>query len=153
MKLSFRRSVWMSTLVAVAVSAVAGQAGADVQDPGARKRLGKAGEWKDTMVGVVLNEKIYTVEKGGGLYKTDMTTGKWEQIPKASFPKAKFLMAAGSNLYYSNTDGDLYVVNPSKGTKSRLGARGVWKNVVKAVGLNGSLYSAFSWFINRTVSA
>lgn len=113
-------------------------------EPGDRKRIGGAGEWQNTVAVATLKNNLYSVESDGTLYSTDLKTGKWKPLGKSKYPGTKFLCTAGNSLYVSQGDGSVFRVNPATGLKQRLGAAGVWKNVIKATSLSGGLYSVTS---------
>lgn len=117
------------------------QARANVGD---RTRLGQAGEWKDTIGAVVSNNRLYTIEKSGALYVTDLSNGKWSQIGKAEFANTRFLFAVAPNLYTIETDGSLYRVSQVNGAWSRVGQAGEWRNTIAGTILNGRLYTVES---------
>ncbi len=104
----------------------------------------RAEDWKNTIAAVVLNDRLYTVEKSGALYGTDLTTGKWVQIGKAEFSKTRFLFAGNQNLLSIETDGSLYRINPANGAWVGLGKAGEWKATVGGTFLGGKLYTADS---------
>lgn len=103
--------------------------------------VGKAGDWKDTISGAVLNNKLYSVESSGALYETNVSTGTWKQIGKSEFQNTKFIFVNGDNLFTIETDGSLYKVNPSNGNWVPVGKPGVWKNTVAGATLGGKLYT------------
>ena len=100
-----------------------------------------AGEWDNTIALTTLNGYLYTIEKSGALYRTDLTNGKWVQLGKTDFANTAFLFAGTQNLYTIETDGSLYRVSPVNGAWSRVGQAGDWKRTSALVILNNSLYS------------
>ena len=66
--------------------------------------------WKDTVTGSTLGGKLYTIEKSGVLYETNLDSGKWKQLGKADFAKTAFSIAADKNIYTIEADGNLYEV-------------------------------------------
>ena len=50
-----------------------------------------AGEWNNTIALTILGGRLYTIEKSGLLYRTDLTNGKWVQLGKADFANTQFL--------------------------------------------------------------
>ena len=134
------RSCWRWFCILVLASAVGAlqQVRADVGD---RTRIGQAGEWKDTIAAVSLNSRLYSIEKSGALYVTDLPGGRWRQIGKTEFGNTRFMFAAGPSLYTIETDGSLYQVSPSNGAWARVGKAGDWKNTIAGAALNGRLYT------------
>lgn len=100
-----------------------------------------AGEWGDTIALTILNDVLYTIEKSGALYRTDLNNGKWVQVGKAEFANTQFMFGDRQSLYTIETDGSLYRVSPSDGTWSRIGQSGDWKDTGALAKLNNSLYS------------
>ncbi|MDQ2976014.1 MAG: hypothetical protein M3R69_11475 [Acidobacteriota bacterium] len=99
------------------------------------------GEWDDTIALTTLNGYLYTIEKSGALYRTDLTNGKWVQLGKTDFANTEFLFAGNQNLFTIETDGSLYRVSPVNGAWSRVGQAGAWRGTSALVTLNNSLYS------------
>ena len=110
-------------------------------EPGDRKRLGKAGNWKNTVAGAVLKNNLYSVESSGVLYSTDLKSGKWKPVGRAVFGRTKILLAANSSLYSIETDGNLYRINPANGGRHRIGKAGEWKNTLNGATASNQLYS------------
>jgi hypothetical protein len=108
---------------------------------GAWGRLGPAGAWKDTMCGVVLNGRLYTVETSGCLYVTDLTRGTWQQIGKAEFGNTAWMFAAHDSLFTIETDGSLYRVNPKDGSWVRVGPERAWRGTRAGAVLASRLYT------------
>ncbi len=98
-------------------------------------------EWGNTIAVTTLGGRLYSIEKSGALYQTDLATGKWVQIGKPEFARTAFLFADDRNLYTIDFDGTLYRVSPSNGTWNRVGQAGEWKNTGAAVTLNNNLFS------------
>ncbi len=107
-------------------------------------QLAVAGDWDNTIAAVVMNDRLYTVEKGGALYETNVSSGKWVQIGKQDFANTKFLFAGGQSLLTIESDGSLYRVSPTNGSWVQLGKSGDWKGTVAGTFLGGKLYTAES---------
>ena len=74
-------------------------------------QLGGAGEWKETLAGVVLKGKLYTTESNGCFYETDLNSGAWVQLGNADFGDTKFMFAAGEDVCTIEKSGSLYRVH------------------------------------------
>src|SRR6185436_7902518 len=85
-------------------------------------------QWGNTIALTTLRGTLYTIEKTGALYRTDLNTGKWAQLGKADFGNTRFLFADTQNLYTIEVDGSLYRINPVSGVWNRVGQDGAWKN-------------------------
>jgi hypothetical protein len=109
---------------------------------GSRARVGPPGAWRDTLAVAVLNGQLYSVEKSGVLYVTDLATGTWKPIGKPAFKATTHLFAAGKSLYTIEKDGSLYRVNPGDGSWKSLGKAGDWRGTLAGVVHNGVLYTA-----------
>jgi hypothetical protein len=138
MQISMSRFAAKSAFLALGVVATFGQAKAE---PGDRKLLGKAGDWKNTVAGTTLKNRLYTVETDGSLYNTDLKTGKWQKVGKSGFAKTKFLFTTGAYITALESDGSLYRVNPVTGQRLRLGKAGDWKDTIKGTTVNGNIYT------------
>jgi hypothetical protein len=101
---------------------------------GAKTRLGKPGEWKDTINGAVASNQIYTVEKSGALYKTNPVNGQWAPLGKPEFGGTVLILGrdkvgyAETGVFTIEGDGSLYTINPSNGTWKNLGKPALWKS-------------------------
>lgn len=100
-----------------------------------------AGAWSGTIALTTLGGSLYTIEKSGALYRTDLSSGRWVQLGKADFGNTAFMFADEQSLYTIETDGSMYRVSPMNGSWSRLGQAGAWKDTVALVPLSSSLYS------------
>ena len=105
-------------------------------------RLGKAGDWANTLAGAVLDGKLYSAEKSGVLYATDLASGDYRPIGEAVFGNTRFLFASAASLFSIEADGSLYRISPADGTYGRLGKAGDWANTLAGAVLDGKLYSA-----------
>lgn len=101
----------------------------------------KQGDWRDTIALTIFNGHLYTIEKNGALYRTDLTTDKWIQLGKPDFATTQFLFADNQNLYTIETDGSLYRVSPVNGAWSQVGQAGDWRDTSALVTLDNRLYS------------
>lgn len=121
-------------------------------DDGGWVPLGPVGAWKGTVAGAVLDGRLYTVERAGGLWATDLGTGKWQAVGKPEFGKTKHLLAAGNRLYSIEGDGSLFRIDPADGSWAAVGPAGGWKSTVAGTVMNNQLYTVESngglWFTN-----
>ncbi len=108
---------------------------------GSWKQIGEPKAWTNTIAGVALNGKLYTVEQSGALYVTDPASGVWTQLGKPDFAATTLMMAASGKLFTIEQDGSLYQIDPANGFWKRLGTAGSWANTIAGVGLNGKLYT------------
>lgn len=91
-----------------------------------------AADWSNTIAAVVLDGSLYTIEKSGALYRTDLSSGKYVQVGKAEFGRTRMMFAGPQNLFTLETDGSLYRVSPNDGSWKRVGKAGDWKNTTAA---------------------
>jgi hypothetical protein len=108
---------------------------------GAWQQVGAEGAWKATIAGTILRGKLYSAERNGGLYMTDLESGKWQPIGKAEFAETKFLVSAGPSLYTIETSGTLYRVNPDDGSWQQVGGGGKWIQTIAATPLGGRIFT------------
>jgi hypothetical protein len=111
-------------------------------DEGDWVRVGPAGAWQPTVAGTIFKGQLYTAENNGGLYRTNLLTGEWQQIGNADFANTVRMYAAGDSLYTIETDGSLYRVNPIDGSWAQVGPGGEWKATIAGTIFNGALYTA-----------
>ena len=109
---------------------------------GSWARVGKAGDWKNTIALYPMNLfTLYSIERNGVLYKTDLDSGRWVQVGKAEFANTRFMFGDGVYLYTIEADGSLYRVNSRNGTWKRLGRAGDWKNTILGVDYETRIYT------------
>ena len=109
--------------------------------PGDWKQLGKPREWRGVRTGTSIGDKLYTTEKGGGLYVTDGATGSWKAIGQPIFGKTVFLTHSGDTLYSMEKDGSLYSINTTDGSWKQIGEAGAWGATTTGVVHEGKLYT------------
>jgi hypothetical protein len=106
-----------------------------------KSTVGAAGGWANTIAGVGMKGKIYTVESGGALYATDPATGSWKQLGKPDFANTAFIFDAGGKLCTIEKDGSMYLVDPANGSWKQSGKAGDWKGTVAGAGQKGMVYT------------
>ncbi len=111
------------------------------QSSGAWTTIGKPGNWKNTTVGAMIGDTLYTVEREGQMYETNTRNGSWRQIGKTDYLRTKFLYSGGSKLYTIENDGYFYSINPSSGASQKIGNSNDWLNTNRSVMFAGKLYS------------
>lgn len=84
----------------------------------------RAADWSNTIAAATFGNDLYTIEKAGALYRTDLRTGKWQQVGKADFASTRMLIAGPKNLFTIETNGSLYRVSPLDGSWSGVGKTG-----------------------------
>lgn len=134
-----KRSVTICLFVSVLLTAGALKASARHDDRSTPTT--STGEWGNTIALTILGGRLYTVEKSGALYRTDLSTGRWVQLGKAEFGNTRLMFAAGQNLFTIETDGSLYRVSPVDGSWGRMGEAGAWKDTISVVTFNNDLFS------------
>jgi hypothetical protein len=82
---------------------------------GSWTQLGESGAWKNALGGAVLNDHLYTAEKDGHLYSTNLKTGKRRPVGAAAYDTTRFMFASVESLYTIETSGNLYHVNARPG--------------------------------------
>ncbi len=84
---------------------------------------------------------LYTVERSGILYETNLATGVWKQIGKAEFGKTRYIVGEGESLY-TIENGGLYRINPANGSWGLVGKADDWSGTRAVALLADQLYSA-----------
>lgn len=110
-------------------------------EEGSWQRIGPIGGWKHTLAGAFLQDRLYTVEPNGVLWRTDLDTGAWTQVGRAEFGNTAFMFALRENLYTIETTGSLYQVSPDNGSWRQIGVTGSWKNTLAGAILKDQLYT------------
>ena len=110
-------------------------------EEGSWQRVGPIGGWKNTLAGVFLKDRLYTVETNGILWRTNVETGVWTAVGRAEFANTRFMFAAGGCLYTIETNGCLYRVGPDDGSWTQVGAAGDWSNTRAGCVLGDRLYT------------
>lgn len=109
---------------------------------GSWKRVGEAGDWKNTIALFPMTlDTLYSIERSGALYKTDLASGRWVQLGKAEFANTRFMFGDGVYLYTIEADGSLYRVSSRNGTWSGLGRAGDWKNTIVGTSYKTGIYT------------
>jgi hypothetical protein len=138
---------------------------------GGWERVGRAGDWADTITGTVwqfdaqaarefnLGRRatlppgtpvppdepdgiLLTVETNGGLYATTPSNGVWLQVGKPQFADTRFMFFVQGRLYTIEGDGNLYQVHPALGDWRKIGASGAWQGTIAGTVLNDRIYTA-----------
>src|SRR6266542_2722145 len=128
---------WFCILMLMVAAGALHQAKADVGD---WKRIGKAGEWKNTIALATMNDRLYTIESGG-LYRINPANGSWGLVGKAddwSGTRAVALLA--DQLYSANKSGALYQSSLATGRWVTVGKR-QFGNTAYLFVVNYKLYS------------
>jgi hypothetical protein len=102
------------------------------------------GDWKETKVGTIFEGRLFTIEKKGTLFATEVESGKYVAVGKPIFANTAFLFAGEDSLYTITRDGNLYRVHPKDGKAQQLGQPGAWKNTLAGAFLGGALYTVES---------
>jgi hypothetical protein len=77
---------------------------------GTKTPLGQPAAWKNVINGTVLNDRLYTVGKGGFLNCTDPRTAQRQRVGAAEFGATQFIVPSGDKLYTIEESGNLYRV-------------------------------------------
>lgn len=96
---------------------------------GTATNIGPEGAWTNVISATILNDKMYTVEKNGAIYETDLVSTFRTQIGKREFEKGKFIFAANNMLYVIDYEGTMFKVNATTGVKEQLGIKGTWSQM------------------------
>ncbi|HMT06942.1 MAG TPA: hypothetical protein PKA82_02980 [Pyrinomonadaceae bacterium] len=108
---------------------------------GAWRKVGKGADWKNTVVGATIGDKLYTVETEGRMFETNTTNGVWRQIGKTDYLRTKYLYSDGTKLYSIEHDGYFYSINASSGVWQKISNSNDWLNTNRSVMFNGKLYT------------
>lgn len=108
---------------------------------GTWSQIGPAGAWRNTLAGTILDGRLYTVETNGYLYRTDLGSGAWEGLGKPEYAGTALLFAVGPSLCAIQSTGDLWIINPRDGTRSRVGPATGWKDTLVGAAWKGHLYT------------
>jgi len=84
------------------------------------ERIGDAGAWKNTTVGVGSKGRLFTVESSGKRYATSGRTGGWDEA--GSGYNTQHLATLGGHLYSVEESGVLYKTNLSTGEWEEYGS-------------------------------
>jgi tRNA A-37 threonylcarbamoyl transferase component Bud32 len=98
------------------------------------------GDWKDTRMCAVIENRLFTIEKSGTLFGTDLAPITWASIGKPNHAATAFLFATDDTLYAIEKEGSLFRINPKDGNKQRVGTSS-WKGTVAGAVLGDDLYT------------
>ena len=93
---------------------------------GSTTNIGPEGAWANVVSATVLNDKMYTIEKNGRIYETDLTTTMRTPLGKQDFDKGKFIFSANNMLYVIDYEGTMFKVDATTGVKEQVGIRATW---------------------------
>jgi len=83
---------------------------------GTYKQIRSTGEWIDTVLAVVADNKIITLDKLGDIYVTDPDTEESKLINNEKYTHSKFLFGVGNEVYNIDINGTLYATKISDGS-------------------------------------
>ncbi len=72
--------------------------------------VGQRGAWKGAIGACVLGGHLYTAEKNGKLFSTDLHSGNRRSVGNADFAATRFMFPTGGNIHTIETDGNLFRV-------------------------------------------
>ena len=107
-------------------------------------RSGRAGDWKNTIAGAVLDGKLYTVEASGALYVTDAIEGTWRKLGASEFAAVRFLFALPDGLAAIDKEGSLHLIAPADGSRRSSGSAGAWPATVAGTAVGARLWTVES---------
>jgi hypothetical protein len=132
------RTTIAAPFLAVALSLVAASSWAK---PGDWRQVGKGGDWNRTKLAAADGGKLYTIEKDGGFFVTDLTSGEWKQLGKPEYQNTRAMWAEGGKVVTLETTGSLFLINPADGSWSRIGKEGEWNRTAHGALVGGQLYT------------
>lgn len=106
-----------------------------------QQRLGKVGAWKALISAVVLGDAIFSVERDGKMYRTDLRSLSWRIVGNPGWAKTKWMFSAQGKIYTIERVGALYAVDPATGSWQRTGRFGAWAATTALTTLAGKLYT------------
>ena len=98
-------------------------------------------DWSGTVAAVVQNNTLFSIERSGVLYSTNLATGRWTAIGKPEYRNTRLLFAGPQNLYTIEQDGSFYRVDPKDGSWVRVGQAGAWKGTLAGAFVAGRLFT------------
>lgn len=72
--------------------------------------VGKAEDWSGTRAVAVMAGRLYSINKTGALYMSQLSSGQWSALGKPVFGNTVFMFESGNKLYTIDADGSLYRV-------------------------------------------
>ena len=84
---------------------------------------------------------LYSVDQNGSIYKTDLTSGEYSRVGKASYSHLKFFFTLNNRLYVIDDDGSMTQIDPATGNWSVLSNMGYWKEIAYVVVAGNTFYA------------
>ncbi len=106
--------------------------------------VASAADWSNTIAAVTHNGALYSIEKSGVLYRTDLSNGQYVQVGKSEFANTAKMFSGPKNLFTIETDGTLYRIEPSSGAWTRVGKAGDYKGTLAGVFSGTRLFTVSS---------
>lgn len=73
-------------------------------------RVGPAEDWSGTLAVAAIGGRLYSANKDGSLYLSQLSTGQWVAAGKSVFGNTAFMFENAGRLYTIDADGSLYMV-------------------------------------------
>lgn len=92
---------------------------------------------------------LYTIDQTGSIYKTDLSSGDYSRIGKATFNNLKFFFTMNNRLFVIDNDGSMTQIDPVAGAWSVVSSMGYWNLIVKVVVVANSFYAIENGMLYR----
>jgi hypothetical protein len=72
---------------------------------------------------------LYSVDQNGSIYKTDLSSGDYSRVGKATYSHLKFFFTLNNRLYVIDDDASMTQIDPVSGNWSVVSNLGYWKEI------------------------
>ena len=84
---------------------------------------------------------LYSVDQTNSIYKTDLATGEYSRVGKASYSNLKFFFTLNNRLYVIDNDGSMTQIDPVSGNWSVVSNMGYWREITNVVVVANTFYA------------
>jgi hypothetical protein len=84
---------------------------------------------------------LYTIDQTASIYKTDLSSGDYSRVGKATFNNLKFFFTMNNRLFVIDNDGSMTQIDPVSGNWSVVSSMGYWNLIVKVMVVANTFYA------------
>lgn len=96
---------------------------------GAWAQIGEPEAWKNARAGAIFQDRLFTAEKDGFLWVSDLDTGERARVGKPDFAATTFMFAGQDSLYTIESNGEVSrdcICLPTEGIPLLVKQNGTW---------------------------
>jgi hypothetical protein len=107
------------------------------------KQIGKDNMLISSNMGLSIHNSgtLYSIDQTGSIIKTDLASGDFSRLGKATYKNLKFFFTANNRLFVIDNDGSMTQIDPVSGNWSVVSSMFYWRDIVKVVVVANSFYA------------